>query len=194
MTHSDPIERFRTIYTEVQRLGIAEPSAMNLATADGDGRPSSRMVLLKGYDHEGFVFYTNLGSRKARELVANPYAALCMFWQPIECQIRIEGTVEQVSDAEADAYFQERPEMSRIGAWASKQSQPLPDRAVLVQRIEEARERFGDGGIPRPPFWSGFRVRPYRIEFWHGREFRLHERHRYERTDDGEWSVTTLYP
>jgi pyridoxamine 5'-phosphate oxidase len=173
--------------------GVAEPTAMALATADAEGRPSVRMVLLKGFDEQGFVFYTNLESRKARELSANPHAALCLFWQPLELQVRIEGGVSRVSDEEADDYYASRARGSRIGAWASLQSRPLSSYDELMARVQEYEAKFTGESIPRPPFWSGFRLVPERIEFWQGRPSRLHERERFDRDGDA-WRVQSLYP
>ena len=193
---ADPIARFAALLEQAHLAPIAEPTAMALATADADGRPSNRMVLLKDVDARGFVFYTNLGSRKARELEANPHAALCFHWQPLEVQVRVTGRAEPVSDAEADAYFASRPRGSQIGAWASKQSTPLASRATLEERIREVTERFAGRSVPRPPFWSGFRVIPEVIEFWHGQPSRLHERDVYTRDAAAPlgWRIEQLYP
>jgi pyridoxamine 5'-phosphate oxidase len=190
---SDPILRFRELFERALGEPIAEPTACALATADAAGRPSVRMVLLKGFDERGFVIFTNLESRKALELKANPWAALCFFWQPLEAQVRVEGAVDAVSASDADDYFALRARGSRIGAWSSLQSRPLASRAELEKRIRQTEARFGDGEIPRPPFWSGFRVIPDRIEFWSGQPSRLHDRELYTRTDDG-WRVERLYP
>jgi len=188
----DPIEIFGELFQRAA-ASCAEPEAMVLATIDADGRPSARFVLLKAFDQRGFVFYTNLDSRKARALRANPSAALCFYWPSIDKQVRIEGTVEPVSDAEADAYFATRPRDSQIGAWASTQSAVLASRNDLDLRITAARARFGDGVVSRPPFWSGFRVVPRSIEFWTREASRLHLREHYERAGDG-WALTLLYP
>lgn len=174
----DAIEIFRALFERATQACI-EPDAMVLATVDADGRPSARHVLLKAFDQRGFVFYTNLESRKARAIAANPFASLCFYWAAVEKQVRVEGTVERVSDADADAYFGTRPRESQIGAWASDQSAPLASRAVLDQRLAEARARFEGQIVPRPPFWSGFRVVPRSIEFWTRDPSRLHERERY---------------
>ena len=188
----DPVELFGTLY-ERAAATCAEPDAMVLSTVDADGRPSGRFVLLKAYGPDGFVFYTNLDSRKAHALAANPYASLCFYWPSIDKQVRVEGTVERVGDAQADAYFATRPREFQIGAWASSQSAVLDSRAVLDDRVNDARARFGDGAVPRPPFWSGFRVVPTAIEFWTRDPARLHRRELYERTGDG-WRRTWLYP
>lgn len=170
----------------------AEPDAMVLSTVDADGRPSARYVLLKGVDERGFVFYTNTESRKARALDAHPYAALTFYWPPAT-QVRIEGRVERVSDAEADAYFATRPRGSQIGAWASKQSAPLASRAALDERAAEIETRFKDEAVTRPPFWSGYRVVAATIEFWTRDPVRLHERVMFQRGADG-WTRSLLFP
>ena len=193
---TDPIAHFTALLAEARRVDRAhlpEPTAMTLATVDDAGHPSARIVLLKDVDARGFVFYTNYESRKGRELRAHPWAALCFHWQPMERQVRVEGPVERVSAAEADAYFASRARMSRIGAWASRQSATLESDAELRQRVQEVEARFAGGDVPRPPNWSGFRVAPQRIEFWRGRPYRLHERLLYERDDTG-WRVRRLFP
>ena len=192
---SDPVEIFRALF-ERAKQECAEPDAMVLSTADADGRPSGRYVLLKDFDQHGFVFYTNLGSRKALALTANPHASLCFYWAPIDKQVRIEGSVERVTDEEADGYFATRPRESQIGAWASAQSAPLDSRASLDRRVAEARQRFGGGAVPRPPFWSGYRVVPDAIEFWTRDPARLHDRELYERDkgNRGPWVRTLLFP
>ena len=193
---TDPIAHFTALLAEARRVDRAhlpEPTAMTLATVDDAGHPSARIVLLKDVDARGFVFYTNYESRKGRELLAHPWAALCFHWQPMERQVRVEGPVERVSAAEADAYFASRARTSRIGAWASRQSATLESDAELRQRVQEVEARFAGGDVPRPPNWSGFRVAPQRIEFWRGRPYRLHERLLYERDDTG-WRVRRLFP
>jgi pyridoxamine 5'-phosphate oxidase len=195
---AEPFARFGELLARARAAQeIREPTAMSVATVGEDGRPSLRMVLLKDFDERGFVFYTNLGSRKARELRGNPNAALCFHWQPFEVQVRIEGRVEPVSDAEADAYYASRPRGSRVGAWASVQSTPLPSYDLLVRRVEEIDARFGPtGDIPRPAFWSGFRVVPDAIEFWQGMPSRLHHRDVYTLApgDPPQWTVGHLFP
>ena len=193
MTLEDPIAMFTELFEEARRRGTPEPDAMVLSTVDETGRPSGRYVLLKEVDQRGFVFYTNLESRKARALAANPYAALCFYWPLIDKQVRVEGTVERVSDAEADEYFASRPRESQIGAWASTQSAPLVSRDSLDRRVQEMRARFDGRAVARPPFWSGFRVVPSAIEFWTRHPARLHERVLFTR-EDGRWMRTLLYP
>jgi pyridoxamine 5'-phosphate oxidase len=193
---AEPFRRFGEELARALHANLSEPTAMTLATADAAGRPSARMLLLKGYDEQGFVFYTNLGSRKALQLAENPHAALCFHWQPLEVQVRIEGRAQPVDAAEADAYFASRPHGSRIGAWASRQSAPLDSYESLVDRVAALEARFGEGEIPRPEFWSGYRLAPDRIEFWHGRPSRLHEREEYRLApgDPPGWTVRYLYP
>ncbi len=189
----DPFALFETWFAAAKASEPNDPDAMALATADGDGQPSVRMVLLKGHDARGFVFYTNLDSRKGAELAANPNASLLFHWKSLRRQVRIDGRVSAVDEAEADFYFATRGRDSRLGAWASDQSRPLPDRATFEQRVDEMRERFADGDVPRPPRWSGFRVTPLRIEFWSDRAARLHERRLFER-DGAGWTERLLYP
>ncbi len=173
--------------------GEPNAHAMTLATTTPDGRPSARVVLLKGCDALGFVFYTNLESQKSAELLANPYAALCFLWKSLNRQVRVEGPVEQVADDEADAYFAGRPRDSQIGAWASDQSRPLASRTELERRVQAFSDRFGEGTVPRPVYWSGFRVVPQRVEFWQERPFRLHDRLLFVR--EGErWRRERLFP
>ncbi|QRK09094.1 pyridoxamine 5'-phosphate oxidase [Archangium violaceum] len=189
----DPIQRFAALFEEAKRVIPVDPNAVIVASVGPEGRPSSRVVLLKDFDERGFVFYTNLQSRKGRELLAHPWAALCFFWQPLERQVRVEGRVERVSDEEADAYFQSRPRGSQVGAWASLQSQPLPSRELLESRVEELTRKYEGQTVPRPPHWSGLRVVPDRIEFWHARPSRLHDRLVYLREGKG-WKTDILYP
>ena len=196
LPNDDPIARFQALFEQVKRTPkdvLPEPTAFALGTVDASGQPSVRIVLLKGVDSRGFVFYTNFESRKGRELLASRRAAMCFHWQLLETQVRVEGQVEVVSGVEADAYFASRARGSQIGAWASLQSRPMNEPGDLGRRIGEVEERFRDKPVTRPPNWSGFRVNPDRIEFWKNMPSRLHVRHVYARAGDG-WSVTQLYP
>jgi pyridoxamine 5'-phosphate oxidase len=190
----DPIALFEAWFADARVSEPNDPNAMALATATPDGLPSVRMVLLKGHGPDGFVFYTNLHSRKGGELSANPHVALLFHWKSLRRQIRIEGPISAVFPDEADAYFASRHPESRLGSAASDQSRPLESRDVYLARVAALRERYPDGDVPRPPHWSGFRVRPDAIEFWHDRAFRLHERRRFVRDGDQGWTSTLLYP
>ena len=197
-TNTDPIELFRRWLAEAEETEPNDPNAMSVATVDALGRPSVRMLLLKGVDPRGFVFYTNLESHKGRDLAGNPQAGLCFHWKSLRRQVRIDGPVEPVSAEEADAYFHSRPRGSQIGAWASEQSRPMEGHWVLERRVAEYALHIGIGAVPRPPHWSGFRVLPRVIEFWRDRPFRLHERMVYHA--EGEpgavtgWTVERLFP
>lgn len=191
--HQEPFDLFTRWYAEARASEPRDANAMTLATADAEGRPAARLVLLKAADERGFAFYTNLESRKGGELAANPQAALCFHWKSLGRQVRIEGVVERVSDAEADAYFASRPRDSQIGAWASDQSRPLESRAELERRVAQGEARFGSDPVPRPPYWSGFRVVPHRLEFWQEQPFRLHDRILYVRDGTG-WRTGRLFP
>jgi pyridoxamine 5'-phosphate oxidase len=190
---ADPIEQFQRWFDDARRAEVHEPNAMTLATVDAEGQPAARIVLLKGVDRRGLAFFTNRESRKADHIGANPKAALVFWWGPLERQVRFEGTIEDVAAAEADAYFQSRPKGSQLAAWASAQSRLIGDRAELEAAERHHRERFGDGPVPRPSFWGGYRLVPARIEFWHGRQNRLHDRLRYTRGDEG-WRIERLAP
>jgi pyridoxamine 5'-phosphate oxidase len=189
----DPLLRFSAWLEAAERSEPSNPSAMSVATVGADGRPSLRMVLLRGLDARGFVFYTNLESRKGHELQANPLAALCFHWKSLGRQVRVEGAVEVVSDDDADQYFASRPREAQLGAWASHQSHPLESMTVLEQRVADFAAQFGEGPVPRPPFWSGYRVIPTLMEFWEERPFRLHDRTLFTRTGT-QWTVSKLYP
>jgi pyridoxamine 5'-phosphate oxidase len=193
MAEQDPISRFLEWFEEAKRREPELPEAMALATADPAGAPSVRMVLLKDVDRRGFVFYTNLDSRKGRELTANGKAALLFHWKSLHRQVRVEGPAEPVADAEADAYFASRDRGAQIGAWASEQSRVLTGRLDLEKRVAKFAAQFGLGKVPRPPFWSGYRIVPERIEFWSEGSFRLHDREVYTRSGDG-WRTERLYP
>lgn len=192
MASADPITEFLNARQRAEAHQV-DTAPVTLATADANGQPSARMVLLRGVDQRGFVFFTNFNSRKGRELDANPKAALCIHWIALDEQVRVEGDVERVPDAESDAYFNSRPRGSQLGAWASEQSQVLPSRETLEERYREIERRFGDGDVTRPPFWGGYRIVPRRIEFWYGRPDRLHDRVLYVR-EAGGWRIERLYP
>ena len=196
MIPPDPVERFRSVYAlaeKIDRSILPDPSAMALGTVDEGGQPSVRIVLLKAFDDRGFVFYTNYEGRKGRQLLSNPKAALCFYWPTIDIQVRIEGTVTKVPGKEADAYFATRHRLSQIGAWASRQSEPLESPTALDERVKKYEREFVGKDVPRPKYWSGFRVSPERIEFWKGKPNRLHERHLYTRAGAG-WKIETIYP
>jgi pyridoxamine 5'-phosphate oxidase len=193
---SEPFERFSVLLAAARDVGVErlpEPTAFALGTLGEGGQPSVRILLLKGVDERGFVFYTNYESRKGGELLAHPLAAMCFHWQPLERQVRIEGQAVPVGAEEADADFASRPRGSQIGAWASRQSRPMEHAGALEERVREFEARFAGGDVPRPPHWSGFRLVPTRIEFWHNMPSRLHERHVYVRDGDG-WRMSVLYP
>jgi len=191
---ADPIEQFTAWFNEAAEADFIEPNAMTLATCGADGRPSARIVLLKEYDRQGFVFYTSYASAKAAELHDNPRAELLFFWDKLNKSVRINGSVVKVPAETSDAYFATRPIKSQLGAWASHQSQPIDSRDTLRQRFEEALERFGEGDVPRPDDWGGYRVVPERFEFWQGQRSRLHDRIEYTKTRDGDWRIRRLSP
>jgi pyridoxamine 5'-phosphate oxidase len=193
MPSPDPIAAFLALQEQAAMQEPEGATAATLATADSEGKPTARLVLVKRVDERGFVFFTNRESRKGVELAQNPWAALCFFWPSMARQIRVEGPVETASDEESDAYFASRPRGSQVGAWASRQSYPIPSGAALEERVRHVEERFGVGPIPRPPYWGGYRLRPLRVEFWHGRESRLHERLLHE-LDGDDWRVSRLSP
>jgi pyridoxamine 5'-phosphate oxidase len=192
----DPIERFREVFELAQKIDRSiqpDPNAMALGTVGEDGQPSVRIVLLKAFDERGFVFYTNYEGRKGRQLATRPKAALCFYWPTIDIQVRVEGSVTKVADDEADAYFATRARLSQIGAWASRQSEPIESPTALSDRVQKYEREFEGRNVSRPGFWSGFRVKPERIEFWKARPNRLHERHLYTRANSG-WKIETIYP
>ena len=194
-THAapEPLEQFGRWLEDALAAELKEPNAMTLATADAAGRPSARIVLLRGWDERGFVFFTNYQSRKGRELEASGRAGLLFFWAPLERQVRIDGTVARISPAESDEYFAQRPRGHRLSAWASPQSRVVPNRAALESRMAAEAERFGDGEVPRPDIWGGYRVAPSAFEFWQGRRDRVHDRIAYER-DGKAWRIERLAP
>ena len=191
---ADWADQFAVWFADAAAFGLPEPNAMVVATADRSGRPSARTVLLKEYDPSGFVFFTNYESRKGTELATNPYASLVFPWFPMQRQVLVGGAVERVSRAETEEYFASRPRGSQLGAWASPQSRVLPDRAAVESHLTAVIERFGDGPVPAPPHWGGFRVLPETVEFWQGRSNRLHDRLRYRRTAERGWIVERLAP
>lgn len=193
MPQPDPVALFAEVFAEAEALDIENANAMHLATVDADGRASVRVVLLKGFDEDGFIFYTNLESGKGRALAANPQAELNFYWRELACQIRIAGAVEAVTSAEADRYFASRPRLSQLGAWASQQSRELPSAARLLADVAKYEGRYLGRPVPRPDHWSGFRLVPERFEFWHARPFRLHQRIEYRRSAGG-WRSQVLYP
>jgi pyridoxamine 5'-phosphate oxidase len=191
----EPLRLFAAWFSDATRAEPADPSAMTLATVDAEGLPNARMVLLKGFDEQGFVFYTNLDSQKGRELDGNAKAALVFHWKSLSRQVRLRGSVERVEDHVADAYFATRPRLAQVGAWASKQSAPLESRMAFEKAVALQMARFAVGTIPRPPNWSGYRLRPQVIEFWQDRPYRLHDRIEFHRAEAGEpWRKTRLYP
>ncbi|MEA2693831.1 MAG: pyridoxamine 5-phosphate oxidase [Acidobacteriota bacterium] len=191
---ADPVVQFRAWFAQALAADPRDANAMTLATADREGRPSARIVLLKGADERGFVFFTNYESRKGRDLTENPHAALVFFWPLLDRQVRVEGRVERTSREESAAYFRSRPFPARVGAWASRQSRVLPGREELEREVARAAERFADGEVPLPDFWGGYRLAPAAIELWQGRPSRLHDRFRYERSPAGGWRVERLSP
>ena len=190
----DPFALFARWMSQAEESEINDPDAMAIATSTPDGRPSVRMVLLRRHGPAGFGFFTNLESRKGQEIAANPWGALCIHWKSLRKQVRAEGRLERLSDADADDYFASRARDSRIGSWASDQSRPLDRRETFEARVAEMQARFADQDVPRPPHWSGFRLIPDTIEFWADRQFRLHERRLFTRQPDGGWSEGLLYP
>jgi len=191
---SNPFKQFHTWFNQALVAGLPEPNAMTLATANSEGQPSARIVLLKDYDEQGFVFYTNYQSHKGQQLLENPWGALVFWWAQLERQVRIEGRVEKVAPSESDAYFQSRPPASQLAAWASPQSQVIENRQVIDQRLQQLQEEYAGKEVTRPPHWGGFRVVPVEIEFWQGRPSRLHDRLLYRHNKDDSWGIQRLSP
>ena len=190
----DPFKQFESWFNTALESEFVHADAFSLSTSSPDGKPAARMLLLKGFDENGFVFYTNSESRKGKELASNPYCTICFWWDKLERQVRIEGRVEKVPDSEADAYFATRPRGSQIGAWASEQSRTISDRGYLEKRFEEIEDKYRDREVPRPAYWNGYRLIPDSIEFWQGRPNRLHDRLRYKLQEDGSWVIDRLAP
>ncbi len=193
-TATDPIEAFAAWFRDAEEAEPADPNAMALATVDADGMPDVRMVLLKSFAHDGFVFYSNRESAKGLELAANPRAALCFHWKSLGRQVRVRGPVTEVSEEEADEYFRSRPKGSRIGAWASQQSRPIESRFALERAVAKYAAKFGLRDVPRPDYWIGYRIAPIAVEFWENQKFRLHDRIQFTRGEDGAWQRQRLYP
>lgn len=191
---SEPLRLFAEWLADAEKSELNDPTAVALATVDENGLPDARMVLLKGFDEKGFVFFTNFESAKGRQLLATGKAAMCFHWKSLRRSVRLRGEVDTVSEAEADEYFRSRARGSRIGAWASRQSRPLESRFALEKAVAEYAARYAVGDIPRPPYWSGFRIKPVSIEFWHERPFRLHDRLKFTARSDGNWDKVRLYP
>jgi pyridoxamine 5'-phosphate oxidase len=191
---ADPVKQFSNWFTAAIEAGIGDVNAMSLATAGRDGKPSVRIVLLKGFDHDGFIFFTNYQSEKGRQLEENPYAACAFYWIELDRQVRISGLAQRTSREESERYFHSRPRGSQLGAWASRQSEVLDARRVLDARMAEVMERYGEGPVPLPPHWGGYIIRPDHFEFWQGRVNRLHDRFRYTLQADGSWQIDRLAP
>ena len=193
-THNDPIKQFEKWFNEALQAEVQEPTAMTLATATSDGRPSARIVLLKGFDNNGFVFYTNYLSRKGKEIAKNPLGAILFFWETLERQVRIEGVIEKVSREDSEKYFQTRPRASQLGAIASPQSQEIADREILEKKYGEVEAEYADKDILKPSYWGGYVLKPRLVEFWQGRESRLHDRILYKKIDNQNWKKVRLAP